>query len=121
MIAVTNTTASNNGYAGLFYSTGGNVTVGLVIDHVTTNNNAYGININYPGSGRTSLADLSRRKPRNADVAQAVVSGPASLLSPCAVRVLPQIKRLDDARVSSGVARELRHFAREDLGAFRMH
>ena len=45
---ITNTTASNNSYAGIFYwpQTGSSASAKGVIDHVTTNSNYYGIAIN---------------------------------------------------------------------------
>jgi hypothetical protein len=58
-IAITNTTASNNEYAGVSYSPLGATTAAMVIDHVTANNGIYGIIIGNPYASGTVSASIS--------------------------------------------------------------
>jgi hypothetical protein len=59
-IIITNTTASNNQYTGVYYHPpSGTATTGIVIDRVSANNNAYGIAINSFNSSGTATASVS--------------------------------------------------------------
>jgi hypothetical protein len=59
-IVITNTTASNNQYAGVYYvPLSGNATTSFVIDRVTANNNAYGVAIDNSASSGAVTASIS--------------------------------------------------------------
>jgi hypothetical protein len=59
-IAITNTTASNNQYAGVYYfPPSGTATTGIVIDHVRANNTNFGIIINNDSSSGAASASIS--------------------------------------------------------------
>jgi hypothetical protein len=60
-IAITNTTASNNGYTGVNFGppSGSSATTGIVIDRVSTNNNQHGILINNNNSSGAATATIS--------------------------------------------------------------
>jgi len=59
-IVITNTTASNNQYVGVYYfPPSGTANTGNVIDRVSANNNGYGIAINNTNSSGTATASIS--------------------------------------------------------------
>jgi hypothetical protein len=60
-IVITNTTAFNNGYAGVLYLPlgGSTATAGIVIDRVSANNNSFGIAIENNGSSGAATAGIS--------------------------------------------------------------
>ena len=59
-IVITNTTASNNQYVGVYYlPPSGTAATGIVIDRVSANNNGYGIGINNNGSSGNATASVS--------------------------------------------------------------
>jgi hypothetical protein len=58
-IVITNTTTSNNAYAGVYFFPSGAATTGIVIDRASANNNAYGIVINNAGSSVGAKANIS--------------------------------------------------------------
>ena len=59
-IVITNTTASNNQYIGVYYlPPSGTATTGIVIDRVSANNNAYGIAIQNNSSSGAATAGIS--------------------------------------------------------------
>jgi hypothetical protein len=58
-IAITNTTASDNQYVGVYYLPSGTATTGIVIDRMSTNNNRFGIAIYGGNSSGTSTAGIS--------------------------------------------------------------
>jgi hypothetical protein len=60
-ISVTNTTASNNQFAGVYYlpPSGSTASTGIVIDRVTANNNGFGIAVVNSGSSGATTASIS--------------------------------------------------------------
>jgi Right handed beta helix region len=58
-IVVTNSTASNNGWVGVEYLPTGNAMADIVIDHVSANNNNYGISINNLNSTGAAKATIT--------------------------------------------------------------
>jgi hypothetical protein len=58
-IVITNTTASNNGWVGVFDYAQGTATTAVVIDRVNANNNHFGIAINNANSSGAATASIS--------------------------------------------------------------
>jgi hypothetical protein len=82
--SITNTTAVNNGFIGInYYLRGGSPNAYGVIDHVTTNANFDGMNVNtFISSGGTTVVAISNSvTSNNSSVGIYVYNGPATKVS----------------------------------------
>jgi hypothetical protein len=80
---ITNTTAVNNGFIGInYYLRGGSPNAYGVIDHVTTNANYDGMNVNtFMSSGGTTVVAISNSITNNNSSVGIYVYGPATKVS----------------------------------------